>query len=266
MPSQENTSGPTLSQVRKRFPKEVEATFKAERLKHETVLIESLMAYWHRQDMTNVAAYTRYWLAHRLGRSGSAPDYDGKDTVGPTVNDFFECWRVLARSLYGSLVQACLSFPEAGYDLDTMLDIARRSVPQMIFLEGGIFDRLLKQTLYAAYQLEPASASLYGYRLYLTELENSIVHTLELERTRWTTKLASGEGTAKPRQTRTRREPDPDVLPELGNVSKNTAAKALGCTTRTINRYVANGRLSLVKGRYSNRYKVEDIRALLATE
>lgn len=88
MASQENTSGPTRSQLWKRFPNKVAATFEAERLKHETILIESLMAYWHTQDMTDVTAYTRYWMAHTLGPPGSAPNYDGNDTVGPTVNDF----------------------------------------------------------------------------------------------------------------------------------------------------------------------------------
>ncbi len=173
---------------------------------------------------------------------------------------------MFARSLFGSLVKACLSSPQSSYALDTTLDIAGRSVPRMMFVEGRIFDRLLKQTLQAAYPLESASALFYGYRLYLTDLEYSIGHTLELERKRWTAKLASGEGTAKPSHTRTRRDPDLDVLPEVGTVNKKTAARALGCTTRTINRYVADGRLTPVKGRYGNRYKVEDIRALLATE
>jgi len=175
-------------------PAAVAKVIETARLRHEVALIDSLMAYWRAQDEGEIGEYTMVWLAQRIPGSRSGAEHGQPEAsaekreaeprrTSRSINDFMECWRAFARSLFESVVSAYAS--KARWPLGSVLDTATRVVSANILKRGGTFDRLLKQTTAAAFQPEAAAALFSGYGGYLTDLEYTIDQALMVERARF---------------------------------------------------------------------------------
>lgn len=224
------------------LPSSVAATVEAERLKHEADLIDELMAYWRAQDEAEVREYTKAWMRFLVRRETDRPvgtATEQAEIIGPTresppVNAFLESWRTFARKVFSSVVSA---LADGAKPLTGALDAGAAYVANAIFGEHGAFDRLLKQTLFASFEAEAASAQCHGYRLYLPALAHTIDQAIELERARWRGRRASQTPNLRATRARRTRTPDPEALERLQKsqaVSLRTIADATGKTVDAV--------------------------------
>jgi hypothetical protein len=250
------------------LPPGVVATIESERLKHEVHLVDGLMAHWRAQDEAEVREYTKVWMRHLSRRA----DIEQAEALGParespSVNAFFECWRTFTRELFDSVVVALLTKGKSAQTTKAALDLGSRVVGEAVFGDGGCFDRLVRQTLYASFPAEAALAQYNGYRLYLFELEHTIGQTIELQRARWRGRRASQHTNPVPASTRQQRNPDPEAVKRLQKsptVSLRTIADATGKTVDAVRKKLKREGVAGAGTGQSKRYPSNRVREIFS--